>query len=87
LEEVSTKLQLETALQRIGTPDGEPDDPDKGFSHEQAVDFVHKWKIVDHQPDTLSGFSATLFERINKAGEVIVVYLTFFHCLKFSTTP
>ena len=57
------------------------------LTDKQADDFVRTWRVVDQQPDTSSGFSATLFERINEAGEIIVVYLTFFHCLKFSTTP
>jgi len=37
----------------------------EGFSDVQASDFVTHWKVVDHIPDTDSGFSATVFERID----------------------
>jgi len=40
----------------------------KGFSRTQADDFVTHWKVVNHQPDTLSGFSATLFESLDSPG-------------------
>ena len=35
-----------------------------GFSEAQAEEFVANWSIVSHQPNTDSGFSATLFQRI-----------------------
>ncbi|HBU28883.1 MAG TPA: hypothetical protein DEB56_03775 [Thiobacillus sp.] len=35
------------------------------FSQSQAAEFVKHWRVVSHQPDTSSGFSATLFERLN----------------------
>jgi len=54
----TNKSKIVSALQRIGTKDGEPDDPDQGFSRSQATDFVTHWRLVDHQPDTASGFSA-----------------------------
>ncbi|MCU7873328.1 MAG: hypothetical protein KZQ91_11335 [Candidatus Thiodiazotropha sp. (ex Lucinoma borealis)] len=53
---------VRTALQRIGTDEGDPDDPDKGFSQTQAELFTEKWEVIHHQPDTDSGFSATLFK-------------------------
>ncbi|MCU7937272.1 MAG: hypothetical protein KZQ99_20825 [Candidatus Thiodiazotropha sp. (ex Dulcina madagascariensis)] len=59
---VDTKARLQAALQRIGTDEGEPDDPDKGFSLTQATEFTDKWELIHHQPDTDSGFSATLFK-------------------------
>ncbi|MBT2997456.1 MAG: hypothetical protein KME56_12670 [Candidatus Thiodiazotropha sp. (ex Ctena orbiculata)] len=52
---------VQTALQRIGNDEDEPDDPDKGFSLTQAREFTRRWEVVHHQPDTASGFSATLF--------------------------
>ncbi|MEW8227865.1 MAG: calcium-binding protein [Candidatus Thiodiazotropha endolucinida] len=52
---------VRTALQRIGNDEDEPDDPDKGFSPIQAELFTDDWEVVHHQPDTDSGFSATLF--------------------------
>ncbi|MEW8586553.1 MAG: hypothetical protein AB2531_12390, partial [Candidatus Thiodiazotropha sp.] len=54
--------QVETALQRIGTDEGELDDPNKGFSQTQAELFTDKWEVIHHQPNTDSGFSATLFK-------------------------
>ncbi|MEW8203419.1 MAG: hypothetical protein AB2764_15070 [Candidatus Thiodiazotropha endolucinida] len=53
--------EVRDALQRIGTDEDEPDDPDKGFSLTQAREFTRQWEVVHHQPDTNSGFSATLF--------------------------
>jgi hypothetical protein len=37
----------------------------KGFSSAQALDYVNHWRVVDHQPNTTSGFSATLFEKLD----------------------
>jgi hypothetical protein len=39
-----------------------------GFSTVQASDFVENWRVADHLPDTSSGFSATLFEKLDDAG-------------------
>ena len=48
------------------------------FSATQAAEFVTHWRVVDHQPETTSGFSATLFQRIDtdpesglKAGDYV----------------
>jgi len=38
----------------------------EGFSDAQAAAFISQWRVVDHIPDTASGFSATLFERLDK---------------------
>ena len=35
------------------------------FSSTQATAFVSQWRVVNHIPDTASGFSATLFERLD----------------------
>ena len=35
---------------------------DTDFSASQADYFVNHWQVVSHQPDTDSGFSATLFK-------------------------
>ncbi|MCU7923332.1 MAG: hypothetical protein KZQ88_11635 [Candidatus Thiodiazotropha sp. (ex Dulcina madagascariensis)] len=40
---------------------------DSGFTPTQATDFVRHWRVADHQPDTTSGFSATVFERLDDA--------------------
>jgi hypothetical protein len=37
----------------------------EGFSESQAADFVTHWQVVSQQPDTASGFSATVFERLD----------------------
>ncbi|WP_156521221.1 hypothetical protein [Halothiobacillus diazotrophicus] len=42
----------------------------KGFSPTQAAEFVTQWRVVDHQPNTLTGLSATLFERLDVSGGV-----------------
>ena len=39
---------IKIALQRIGTKDGNPDDPESGFSQSQAEDFVKHWQIISH---------------------------------------
>ncbi|MCU7816349.1 MAG: hypothetical protein KZQ81_14380, partial [Candidatus Thiodiazotropha sp. (ex Rostrolucina anterorostrata)] len=59
--DLTNRDQVITALQRIGTDEDDPDDPDKGFSLTQAREFTRRWELVHHQPDTDSGFSATLF--------------------------
>ena len=62
-KDIDTKdsAQVKTALINI-------DGPGKGFSQAQAKDFVTHWKVVSHQPDTASGFSATLFESLDNPG-------------------
>ncbi|MCZ8255702.1 MAG: hypothetical protein O9327_08575 [Polaromonas sp.] len=32
----------------------------------QAVQFAREWKVISHQPNTATGFSATLFEYIGE---------------------
>ncbi|MEW8042619.1 MAG: hypothetical protein AB2776_19470 [Candidatus Thiodiazotropha endolucinida] len=60
---------VRTALQRIGNDEDEPDDPDKGFSPIQAELFTDDWEVVHHQPDTDSGFSATLFKSTDASSD------------------
>lgn len=50
---ITTNSGVSTALQN------------DGMSEEQATEFVKQWQVVSHQPDTSSGFSATLFERLD----------------------
>lgn len=38
------------------------------FSNTQATEFLKQWSVVNHIPDTASGFSATLFKN-NQTGE------------------
>lgn len=40
-----------------------------GFSQTQSEEFAKHWRVVHHQPDTDSGFSATLFESTDNPGE------------------
>ncbi len=44
------------------------DELDQGFSESQAANFVKHWKVVSHQPNTASGFSATVFESLDNPG-------------------
>lgn len=39
-----------------------------GMSTMQVSEFVKQWRIVDQQPDTSNGFSATLLERLYADG-------------------
>lgn len=55
----STKQQLISRLVAV----------DNGFSQAQAEYFADHWRVVNHQSDTSSGFSATLFESIDNPGE------------------
>jgi pimeloyl-ACP methyl ester carboxylesterase len=41
---------------------------DGKFSPTQATEFVTHWRVVDHIPDTLTGFSATIFESLDNPG-------------------
>jgi trimeric autotransporter adhesin len=45
-----------------------------GFSETQAADFVLHWRIVDHQPNTTSGFSATLFQSIDLPQRTVMAF-------------
>ncbi len=72
--DITDEEDIKTALQRIDTAEDEPvDDPKKGFSLSQAEDFISHWEVVHHQPDTDSGFSATLFK--NKDSNVSQPYV------------
>lgn len=39
------------------------------FSSAQATEFVKHWKVAHHQGNTAAGYSATLFESLDNAGE------------------
>lgn len=43
-----------------------------GFSNTQASDFVSRWRVVDHLPNTITGFSATVFESIANPGSFVL---------------
>lgn len=52
---------------------GEPDtqeleDEDVGMSSAQAKEFAENWVVLDQQENTDSGFSATIFERLDDDG-------------------
>ncbi|SDI42521.1 Ca2+-binding protein, RTX toxin-related [Pseudomonas flavescens] len=42
---------------------------DSGFAESQTDAFLQRWNIIHHQPDTESGFSATLFKSKNPNAE------------------
>ncbi|MCM8922414.1 MAG: hypothetical protein LC540_20545, partial [Candidatus Thiodiazotropha sp.] len=67
LERIRDADDLKTALINIGGVD----DDDKGFSPIQAEDFVTHWRVAHHQPNTPTGFSATVFESIDNPGEFV----------------
>ncbi len=53
------------------TPDGQADsDNTMAFSATQAQLFTQNWQVLAHQPDTGSGFSATLFKN-QESGELV----------------
>ena len=39
-----------------------------GFSVIQSEEFTRRWRIIDHQPNTSNGFSATVFEALDEFG-------------------
>jgi len=41
------------------------------FSNTQADKFLLSWKVVHHQPNTATGFSATLFESKHNTGQYV----------------
>jgi Ca2+-binding RTX toxin-like protein len=51
-----------------------------GFSQNQAADFVQHWSIItgSHQPNTASGFSATLFQGKADSGDLAGQYVLAF---------
>ena len=50
------------------------------FSLVQAQEFVNQWQVVHHIPDTNSGFSATLLERLDGTGKQLERILLFRWC-------
>jgi len=40
----------------------------QGFSESEADRIVSEWRVVDQKPNTVTGFSGTLFERIDESG-------------------
>ena len=52
-----------------GVPDTQAlEDEDIGMSSRQAKAFSENWRVIDQQQNTDSGFSATVFERIDESG-------------------
>lgn len=51
---VLTGIDLKSQLVSIG-----------GWSEARSQEFTSEWKVVAYQPNTDSGFSGTVFERIN----------------------
>lgn len=44
-----------------------------GFSDAQATAFVAEWEVIDHVPDTSSGFSATIFRNKQSGGYTLAI--------------
>ena len=42
--------------------------PNGGWPKSLADEFVKHWRVVSHQPNMLSGFSATVFEALDENG-------------------
>jgi len=62
--------QLQSALLRKDESTGEL----KGLSPTQAQAFTEEWRLAHHQPNTESGFSATLFASIERPGEYVLAF-------------
>ncbi len=62
LVDVGAKDELETALQA------------EKFTQEQAEEFAKHWRVADHQPNTDSGYSGTLFESIENPGQFVFAF-------------
>ena len=63
IQDLFQQAQLaEAAYADFSAPDTKKALTDSGFSVAQATAFVAEWSVVDHIPDTSSGFSATLFQ-------------------------
>ncbi len=62
LVDVGAKDELETALQA------------EKFTQEQAEEFAKHWRVADHQPNTDSGYSGTLFESIENPGQFVLAF-------------
>ncbi|MBV2090537.1 MAG: hypothetical protein KUF72_06575 [Candidatus Thiodiazotropha sp. (ex Ctena orbiculata)] len=67
LEGIRDSDDLKTALVNLNSIV----DEDKGFSQIQAEDFVRHWRVAHHLPNTSTGFSATVFERVHNPGEFV----------------
>lgn len=62
--EALEKNSLSSALKTEDSgPGGDP------WPASLADDFVKHWRVISHRPNTESGFSATLYERLNSAGQ------------------
>ena len=45
----------------------------QSFSATQAAEFVTNWTVVNHQPDTSTGFSATVFQSKNNGEYTLAI--------------
>lgn len=66
ITDVFLQTQLaEAAYADFSNPSINPEDTlqqgNSAFSSAQAIAFVSNWEVIDHVPDTASGFSATIF--------------------------
>jgi hypothetical protein len=64
LQNILRGLKLDTATGQVV----KDEDSSMSFSETQAIRFTDSWAVVAHQPDTDSGFSATLFRHKGTGG-------------------
>lgn len=62
---IASKVEFINRLQDFDA-DGQKDT--KSFSRTQAEEFADHYRVISQQPNTDSGYSATLFERLDEAG-------------------
>ena len=61
-------ISAEAWDQDASNPDGIVTFADRGFTRQQFDEFQRTYRVLHHQPDTTTGFSATLFENIETGG-------------------
>ncbi len=64
------KLRMLPGLQ---VADGGVSFEDRGFTHPQFEEFQRTYRVLHHQPDSATGFSATLFENVS-TGELHLAF-------------
>lgn len=58
-----------------------------GFSVTQATAFSNRWAVADFQANTTSGFSATLYQRLDKDGNKTGEYSLAIRGTEFEFSP
>lgn len=57
-----------TLIAKLEDFDGDPSNGKSGFSKTQAEEFAKHYRVISQRPNTDSGYSGTLFERLDKNG-------------------